>query len=281
MISIIMLGNNFLTQIDLLVGNRYLPAEIIGLYAAILLLPNSIRNIAFAISSAFTPTTISIYSSGNMEKLRKYSNRVIKLSGYLVGWPVAIISGLAIPILKIWLGKDFSPYEFTILLMLLPLTAHLAVNQLFNVQQAMNKVKIPAFASIIIGGMNLLLAVFFIAYLNMGLFGIVLSGVIMNTIRSVFFYPLYTATITNQPKFVYYKSLITPIFPTFLTCAIGLIAQRFLNINSFVYIIAVAFVLSILYMTLVMILLNLKEREAVLKLVNPFLRKFNPKIQQV
>lgn len=277
LISIIILGNNFLTQIDLLVGNRYLTAEIIGMYAAVLLLPNSIRNIASAISSAFTPTTISLYSSGNMDELRKYSNRVVKFCGLLVGWPVAIISGLAVPILKIWLGKDYSAYEFTIILMLLPLTVHLAVNQLFNVQQATNKVKIPAIASILLGGMNLFLAVFFTASLKMGIFGIVLSGVIMNTIRTIIFIPIYTAIVTNQPKYTYYKGILSPIFASLVVCAMGITIQRLLTINTLASILFSAFALSIVYVMIALMFLNQEEREIIKNQVFPIIRKLDVK----
>jgi membrane protein EpsK len=278
LISIIMLGNNFLTQIDLLVGNRYLPAELVGMYAAVLLLPNSIRNIGAAISSAFTPTTISIYSSGNMEKLRKYSNQVVKFCGFAIGWPVAIISGLAIPVLRVWLGKDYSALEFTILLMLLPLTAHISVNQLFNVQQATNKVKIPAIVTIIFGGMNLLLAIYLTASLHLGILGIVLSGTTINSIRTIIFVPLYTAFITDQPKFVYYKGVVAPVVTSCMTCFIGLAIQNYIRINSLISIALSAFILSIFYGLVTLILLAPNEREMLLGRIIPMTRKFSARI---
>jgi membrane protein EpsK len=209
-----------------------------------------------------------------MEELSKYSNKVVKFCGLIIGWPAVIISSLAIPILHIWLGKDYSPYEFIIVLMVLPLTVHLAINQLFNVQQATNKLKIPAIASILLGLMNLFLAIFFTVSLKMGILGIVLSGVIISTIRNIIFMPIYTAIITNQPKFVYYKGIISPFIASFATCAIGLSVQRIISINSFASIIYSAFVLTFFYIIITMVLLSPKERETVLNQVIKIMRKF-------
>ncbi len=275
LISIIMLGNNLITQIDLLVGNQFLPAETVGLYAAVLLLPNSVRNIADALSSAFTPTTISLYSSGNMDELRKYTNRVVKFCGLSIGWLVAIIGGLAIPILKIWLDKDYSPYKFIIVLMVLPLTIHLAVNPLFNVQQATNKVKIPALAAVIFGFLNLILAIHFTDSLGMGLFGIVLSGVITSTLRYSFFIPIYTSVITNQPKLVYYKGLFSPLLISSATCTIGLLLQKLFFINNFFSIVCFAIGLSIIYFTLSIGFSSKDERKIISDILISRIRKLS------
>jgi membrane protein EpsK len=261
--SIVLLGNLFLTQIDLIVGNRFLSPEIIGMYAAILLLPNSIRNIAMAISSAFTPTTISLYSSGDMKGLRVYSNQVVKFCGLLIGWPVAIISGLSIPIISLWLGKDYSLYQYTIILMLLPLTLHLAVNQLHNVQQAMNKVKVPAIVSVILGAFNIILAIFLTSRMHMGILGIVLSGITMSTIRTVIFLPIYTSIITNQSKLAYYKGLVPPLIVASLTCGIGIYLQKIVKVDSLFPIFFAAVALSIFYFSLSVLLLNREDRKTI------------------
>ena len=145
--------------------------------------------------------------------------------------------------------------------MLLPLTISLAVNQLYIVQQATNKVKIPAFAAIIFGVMNILLAVFFTASLKMGIFGIVLSGVMMSTFRSTIFVPIYTAIITDQPKYVYYKGLFSPLLVTLITCVIGILIQKYITINTFFSILYSAFGLSVLYFILSIGLLSNKERK--------------------
>ena len=275
--SIIILGNTFMTQIDLIVGNRYLSAEIVGLFAAVLLIPNAIRNIAGALSYAFSPTTILLYSKGTMQELAKYSNKVVNFCGLLIGWPVAITSGLAIPILKVWLDQDYSPYEYTIILMLLPLTVNLAVSQLYIVQQAMNKVKIPALASILLGGVNLTLAVFFTATLKMGIFGIVLSGVITSTVRTLIFIPIYTAMITNQSIFVYYKGLINPLLISAVTCTIGIMIQKYISITTLFSLICSTFALSILYLTIAISLLSPENRESIQQKVLSILRRFDTK----
>ncbi|PWH15469.1 MAG: hypothetical protein DDG60_05705 [Anaerolineae bacterium] len=258
--SIILLGNNFLTQIDLIVGNRFLPGDIVGMYAAILLLPNTIRNIASAASLAFSPTTIKLYSSGDMENLRNYINNAIKFIGILIGWPAAIISGLGVPILHLWLGKDYSDYKYLIVLMLLPLTVSLAAHQMYIVQQASNKVKIPAIATLLFGVTNVVLAILMVSTFRLGIFGIVLAGVITATARSVIFYPLYSSLITRQPKFAYYQGLFFPVSIAAITCAFGIFLQNYVPIRNFIDLFVAASGLSTLYFGLTLVFMTKSER---------------------
>jgi membrane protein EpsK len=250
------------------------------MYAAILLIPSAIRNISVAISSAFSPTTVILYSLGNMGELCIFTNRVVKICGMLVGWPVAIASGLAIPILQLWLGKDYTAYELPIILLLIPLTVNLAVHQLYIVQQATNKVKIPAIASIIFGVMNVLLAIFLTASLGLGILGIVLSGAIMSTIGTVIFDGIYTAIITNQPKYAYFRGLLPPLVVTIITCAAGILMQEIISITSIFTLFFSTFFLSILYVSISIGLLSPDERKLIKdKVLSIFVKSSHKAIQ--
>jgi membrane protein EpsK len=273
--SIIMLGNVFLTQIDLIVGNRYLPAEIIGLYAATLIIPNAIKSIASALSSAFSPSTLIIYSEGNINKLNNFTNKVIKICGSLIGWPISIIAGLGLPILNLWIGKDFSQFKYLIVLMMLPLTVNLAVSQLYIVQQALNEVKIPAFATIILGILNLISAIVMTKYLHFGILGIVLSSVITYSLKSLVFMPLYTSMILKQPKGIFYRGLIQPLLVSCIVCGLGLLAQDLFTLDRLLTIAIAASILSVVYFLLSYVTLNPEDR---LELLNVALSIKNRKI---
>lgn len=271
--SVVMLGNVFITQIDLIVGNRYLSPEIVGMYAAALLIPNSIRSVAIALSSAFSPTTLLLYSSGDMQSLREYSNRVVKFCGLMIGWPAAIAGGLALPLLSLWLDRDYSSYKYLFVLMLAPLTINLGVSQLYNVQQALNRVKIPALAALTLGFTNVVLAVFFTSTLKMGILGVVLSGVLASTVRAFIFMPIYTAIITGQPIFSCYKGLILPFFLSLATCALGMATQNYIPITTLPSLFFSAALLTICYFALTAVFLSPQERGWVLQSIKSVARK--------
>lgn len=272
--SIILLGNNLMTQIDLLVGNRFVNnSELIGKYAVILLFSNTIRQISSAISSAFSPTTIRLYAKKMYIELVEYTNRVVEICGSILGWPVAIISALLVPFVSIWLGQDFSELRYLIIFMLISLIPNLAISQLNVLNQAVNKLKIPAIASIIAGIINLILAIVFVTILNLSVFGIAVASVISFTLRNLIFIPLYTAYITKQKWYTYYKPLIRPFIIALITCFTGLTIQRYYVIKGIIDLCILGIILSVEYMGIIYFTLNKKEKKQMVGVVKNIWKK--------
>ena len=63
-----------------------------------------------------------------------------------------------------------------------------------------NKVAIPAIATLLFGMLNVFLIIIFTKWLNLGIYGIAISAVIVQVLRDNIFYPLYLKNIINRVK---------------------------------------------------------------------------------
>ncbi|KAB2332606.1 polysaccharide biosynthesis C-terminal domain-containing protein [Bacillus mesophilum] len=260
--SVILLGRNLMTQIDLLVGNRYIDSDLMGKYAVILLFVNTLRSLATALSSAFSPTTINHYARGDLRGVVKNSNSAVNFSGTILGWPISIISSIGIYFLSIWLNEDFSEFKYIIILMMIPLNINLSMSQLNVVNQATNNLKVPALFAIISGIINLVLAI--ILTIKLGLWGIVIASTLAFSLNNLILLPIYTAKITGQKLNTYYLGLVKPLISNVITCAIGLIIVNYYSINNIVSLLIQCVILTIIYFTIVFIFLN-KEQKVVIR----------------
>ncbi len=262
--SVIMLGTTLMSQIDLLIGNRFLNEEIVGMYTVILFFPNTIKTIAAAISNSFSPTTLAIYAKSKLEGLREYSNKVVKYCGLILGWPISIMACMGVPFIGIWMGRDFTDYRWIVLASMLPLVANLAVLQLNVVNQAINKLKIPAIASVAAGVLNLALALAFTGWLGMGLWGIVIASVLSFSLRNFVFMPIYASVITKQHWFAYYKGILSPAVLSCLVCALGLAVELLWPVRTVLPLVAVCAGLSAVYAAGALLALGREERAGIL-----------------
>lgn len=258
--AVIMLGTNLMTSIDTIVGNRFLSDDaLVGRYAVILLFSNTMRSLASALSSAFSPSTIKIYADGDKESLVAHSNKVVSFCGLALGWPISIIASVGTAFLSIWLGKDFSEFKYLIVFMMLPLVANLAVFQLGVVNQAINKLKVPAAAAIVSGFLNLGLAVLLVRYFNV--WGIALASVISFSLLNIIFTPIYTAFATGQRINAYYRGLVLPLIVSTATCAAGILLQIVFAVDSFYTFILICSALSIIYALLTLAVIGSEKRQ--------------------
>ena len=272
--SVIMLGNNLMTQIDLIVGNRYIQdSELIGKYAVILLFSNTIRQISSAISSAFSPTTIKLYAQKKYDELIKYTNNSVSFCGTMLGLIIPIIATLLVPFVGIWLQEDFSSLKYLIVFMLIPLIPNLAITQLNVLNQAVNKLKIPAIASITAGVINIILALEFVNRFKLGIFGIALASVISFTLRNLIFIPLYAAYITKQKWYIYYKPLIKSFLISIIICIVSFVIQRYYVINSIIDLFIIGIILMLIYGTISYLTLNKNDKKAVKKFIKKYVNK--------
>lgn len=262
--SLIMMGNTLMTQIDLLVGNRFLDGEIVGAYAVVLTFSSTMRSIGSSLSNAFSPTTLKVYTEQGMDGLREYSNKVVSFLAILIGWPAMGIACLGCSFVSIWLKRDLNNLYYVFVVLMIPMGANLACTQLYVIQQAVNKLKIPAVASVITGIFNLGLAVFFVKYTNLGIIGVAIASSISFSLRNVIFQPLYTSYITGQPWHIFFKGLLRPVGTQIVVYILWCMIRKFICIESIFSFCFMGVLLTIIYFLITMFMLSKEERKFVI-----------------
>ncbi len=259
--------------VDLLVANRVLGPRISGEYAAVLQWSNMLRVFCGSITGVFGPAIISLYAQHKIAEMVRYTNQSVKLTGLMIALPIGLICGLAGPLLSLWINPEFKKYEWLLFLTVIHLSINLAVQPMFIIQTAINKVKIPAIVTLVMGAANVLLAIILAGPAGMGVYGIALAGCILLTAKNIFFTPIYNAHITGEPIFAFCKSFFQPIAASTVIAAIGIALQHFFSINSLASLFVVLCVISLFYCAVVyFVFLTADERRYFHDMIAPALK---------
>ncbi|MHB9131494.1 MAG: lipopolysaccharide biosynthesis protein [Armatimonadota bacterium] len=256
--------------IDLLVVNKLLGAQAGGHYAAILQWSALLRAFAGVIASVFAPTITAYYARGDMDGLIRYSRLAVKFLGLVMALPIGLICGLSYPLLQIWLGKPFAGLAPLLSLMTIHLCINLGIVPLFNLQMAANRVRWPGIVTFITGAINLGLALLLADRVGWGMYGVAAAGAIMLTAKNAVFTPLYGAHILRKPLLTFFRELLPIVVMTVLVAGIGWGAARIWSLTSWLSLIGVGLLLSLVYVVAVVAgCLSPQERQIALRLL-PF-----------
>jgi membrane protein EpsK len=262
-------------SIDLLLANRMFGAEQSGKYAAVLQLPLLIRTVGSTIGAVFSPTVLFYYARQDLDGLMDYLARAVKCLGLLLALPISLMCGFAEPLLRLWLGPGFASLHPLLFLM----TAHLCINvpilPLLGLQLATNRVKVPAVVTVVMGLMNLGLAVVLAGPMHWGLYGIAAAGAIMLTLKNVFFTPIYGAHVLGKSCGVFFREagLIVAITAASVLACRG--ALHLFPIAGWDQLAIVSLGFSLLYGLVVYQLILTAEERKMLRSMIPFLPKAN------
>jgi membrane protein EpsK len=184
--------------VDLFVVNRTMGAFAAGQYAALLQWSILLRAFATALAAPFAPTTIHCHAGNDRPALVKHLRLAIRIMGITTVLPVVLIAGFSQPLLTLWLGQNFANLGPLLALLMIPLGLNLAALPLLTLQQAVNKVKIPAIVTCLLGLCNVGLALLLSSRPEWGMYGVAAAGAIMLTGKNVIFTTLHASRILEE-----------------------------------------------------------------------------------
>jgi len=255
-------------QIDVLVANRLFGPEQSGRYAAMLQLPYLIRLLGTTIAAVFSPTVLYHFARNDVDGLMVFLRRTIKCMGFMLALPIGLMCGFSEPLLRLWLGPEFSQFSPLLFLMAVHLCINVAVLPLLGLQLAANRMKTPAVVTIVMGLANLGLALLLAGPVGWGLYGIAAAGAIMLTAKNVLFTPAYAAHLLGKPWLSFGRELGLIVAVTAGTILLCRGALWFGPITGWIQLAGVSFVVAIFYLAAAYrFFLNSEERGMVLRMV--------------
>jgi O-antigen/teichoic acid export membrane protein len=216
-LMVIQLGSILFLQVDLLVINKVLGSTEAGKYSVLLQWSNMIRTFAILLSGALGPIILNLYAKKQTEqiiKLAKLSNKLLTLAISCLVVTLCVFSKF---LLAIWISPEFSTLNWLFIIMMLPLPLNLGVLPLFSLNRAYNKVKVPGILTCTMGFANFILAIFFVKYTSLGLYGVAVASGIVLTIKNFLFMPVYVAKNMGLNNLTFYRASLS----SFLIIAVG------------------------------------------------------------
>ncbi|MBN1796600.1 MAG: oligosaccharide flippase family protein [Sedimentisphaerales bacterium] len=239
-----------------IVINIFLGPYAVGMFAPIALWVTLLGTFAGSFCSVFSPIALEYIAKERLDLLVIQTCRSVKFIGIIMAIPVGILCGLSSPILKWWLGQEFSELSSLVWLLIMPWIVTVSVRPMFGIFSGMDKVKIPALVTIFIGIVNLLLSILLITITDLGIYSVAVSLLFCWTGKNMFFTPIYAAIITGQPKSAYVKEFLPGILVVIITSLLLLMLDQLFYMVSFMRLltasVSVALLISIISYKLIL-----------------------------
>ncbi len=261
-------GSLLFLRMDVWICNRFVGAEAAGEYAALLQWPTLIRSGGAIISAIVAPMIMIYYSRQEIQSLLRLSKVAIHLLSLTIAVPISIICVLSPSILHLWLGPAYIKLAPLMVILLCHLVINVGVMPLFSVQVAMNKVRLPAIAALLMGMLNFALAVVFARYLKWGVYGVALAGGVVLTVKNALFTPVYVAILLQRPWYEFLPSHASSLGLLTGLMAAGYALSRFTAAASYGHLALSTLLIGIIGLTAIWLILPSNDRRLIFAMVS-------------
>jgi len=165
------IGASLFLNTDVWMINRFVGKEMAGVYAAILVWPNFIRQISKQVAAVLTPVYLIDYARGNIDRIARISMSSAKLIGCLAGLMVGFLCVVAEPLLVLWLGPGSEVHGLLFRVMLFHLVFNIGESTLWQIYTTINKVHFAGIVSLVSGVLNIVVSLTLI-YFGLGAVGV-------------------------------------------------------------------------------------------------------------
>jgi O-antigen/teichoic acid export membrane protein len=261
------IGALLFLQMDVWVCNRFISPDAGGEYAAVLQWPTLIRSGGAIISSVVAPMIIIYYAKSEIEPLIRLSKLSVRILSLVLAIPIAIMCAFSPTLLGLWLGESFSGLALVMVIMLGHLVINVGVIPLFNIQVATNRVRIPAMLTLLMGIMNLVLAISFVRFLGWGIYGVAIAGAIVLTAKNAIFTPIYTAKIMHEPWYTFVVSYLSALGLLIGLATIGYVISYYAAPDTWLQLALFSLGLSAVGLTAAWFILTKGDRQVMIALL--------------
>lgn len=227
------LGTVLSFSISILVVNKMLGPASAGRFGTVLLLAQTVISVGTPIGNMIQPALIAFHARGEHADLIRVAAKSVKLQSLMMAIPIAVLCGFSTSFLKWWLGPEFGVLSPLLWVTTGSLVWILGVVPLTCVFIALNKLALPAIATVGSGLLNLFLAVGLVKYAGLGLMGVAIATTIGGITNFLVFSPVYTSRLLKTSYWAFYKPLLPSAFVFAGTAVAGSALARAVELNTF------------------------------------------------
>ena len=273
------LGTIFSQGFDLVLTNLFIGSTAMGVFSISKQVPYVIIAFCATLASVFAPTLTQLYANNEIVKFGNEINKGIRIIGSVVTIPLSFMYIFGINFYSLWVPSE-EPSQLYILSILisLELSLSLPLEVIWNVFTVTNKLKVSSvflFCNHVLTFLIVLVCMFLFEDTMVKLLILASTRAILGIIRSLTFLPLYGAYCAGLPNNVFYSAMLKSIVAAIITCIILYFVKLFVDVDSWLMLVAAAVITSIISLIVnFTIVLTKNDRAFILsKLTNSVVRR--------
>ena len=268
--SVSQCGNLLLEGLDLLIANIFISAVASGILSVAKILPNMVNQIIGNIVTTFGPSITRLFAEGDYDGIVDETRNNMKIIAVLSSLPTGIAIAFGDDFFSLWVpSQDAELLTQIMALTLVGVFISGIAKCTVNIFGALNHLKTNSLVVIVSGLFNTMIVLAMLSFTDLGLFAIAGVCSIVTLTRELGFTAPYSARLLGKPWYTFYAPMFKGVACLFV-CAVAsnLIAGAF-SANNWLSLIIAMFASAAVSLALELaLLLNKRERETLLKIIN-------------
>lgn len=253
-------GSLLFLRANVWIINKFISAEAAGQYGALMKWDALLRSATAMASVVIAPMVMIYYSKKQFEDAARITQYGVKFLTLGMAVPCALIVGFSPQVLSLWLGPEYVSMWPILSAMMFLLYLNCGVTPIFQIQNAYNKVKLPAVMSLLMGVLNAVACIIAIVYFNQGILGVVVVTTIVLTLKNVGFTLWYAAHITGFSIHSFVRPALSSVVLNLLVLAGACLLKDLFDLDNVLVFLSVSGALGLFAYTLC-VWLFIKEEE--------------------
>lgn len=249
-VAINQIGALLFLSIDLIVVNLLFGATSAGNYSIALQWGFLLRAVGGLLSGLLTPTILSCYAHEQTESLIQMMKSAVKLMGFSMALPIGLVCGFSPQLLTVWVGSEFTKLAPLVVLLTASLSVNLAVLPLFSINVAYNRVRVPGVVTLLMGALNIALAVALSLQTDWGYYGVAAAGAIILTTKNAFFTPWYATKVLRVDVHTFIRPMLSGVAATILVGISAVILEGIFRLSTPAMLVVAGVSLTIVYVAM-------------------------------
>ena len=184
-----MLGFSLFLKTDIWMINRFVNKELAGVYAALLIWPNMLKQIGGMFGGLLAPVFTIDFARGNLERMRK----ACLLSSQFLSYGTAYVGGVFVAVaptlIRLWLDESYVQYTLWVQLMVGQLAFTISGSVTWHIFVTIGKTKYMGIGNLIPGILNILISLLLI-HLGYGVLGVLWGTIIAIFLKENLIFPI-------------------------------------------------------------------------------------------
>lgn len=192
------LGFALFTRTDVWMINRFINKDMAGVYAALLIWPNLVKQVGGVVGNLVAPVLTIEFARGNHERMRRVclvSSQLLSL-GAAYGCGVFVVA--AKELIRLWLGEGYVQYAIWVQLLVGQMVLTISGSVIWNIFVTTGKTKYMGLGNILPGILNIVLSLMLI-FMGYGVVGVLCGSIVAFFLKENLLFPLWVSRETGIP----------------------------------------------------------------------------------
>ena len=248
-------------------------------YSLVLTWNTLIISIISLITSCFVPMSYSYRAKDDKEGLTRFTKFTVKVVTLATALLVGLVSIFAGQLMKIWVGAEYADLAMLVCVVIIGCIFAVQSSCCSAINAAYLRVRFPAFANLVAGVVNIILALALPRVFDMGIYGVAIATTLATLLLSGFLSPMNGAYILKVPLFTFIKPAIAGYIALIILIISGRILTSIISIDGILLTFISGGSIAILYTIIVWcFVIKKEERKIVLAVIPTMISSKIPKL---